>query len=387
MAEASGQTAVQTQAGAQPSVLRAPADALARLRRDVERNALRARNGIKLAAGAGRPRSGLTPKDVVWQKDRATLYRYRSDAVRYGPPLLIVFSLVSRSYILDLAPGNSFVERLRDEGFDVHLLDWGVPEDRDADNGLEDYVDRYLPSAVEAVRRTTGSQDVALVGYCFGGVLSLLAAAAHPELPLASLTTIATPVDYTNMGLLTGLAARDDVRLEDLLDDDGNIPPDVIRNAFRVLKPTSELATYANLLDNLWNDQHVVAHQLMTGWTADHVPFPGRTAQQCIDVLVRDNGFMTDRLRVGGRPVHLSDVTVPFLNVVAAKDHIVPPEAARAVLDLVGSAQKDELLLQAGHIGLAVGRTAQKVTIPSIVEFLKAHSRPVGPQSERQESA
>ena len=355
-------------------------DLLARLRKDVERNALRARNGIRMAAGAGRPRSGLTPKDVVWQRDRAVLWRYRSDAVRHAPPLLVVFSLVSRSYVLDLAPGNSFVERLRDEGFDVYLLDWGVPEDRDADNGFEDYVDRYLPSAVEAVRTTSGTPDVALVGYCFGGVLSLLTAAAHPELPLTSLTTIATPVDYTSMGALAGLAAHDDVSVEDLLDDDGNVPAESLRTAFRVLKPTSELAQYAALLDNLWDDAHVRAHQLMTGWASDHVPFPGRLAKQCVDMLVRDNGFLTDRLRVGDRRVSLRDVRVPLLNVVAARDHIVPPDAARPVVDLVGSEQKDELLLQAGHIGLAVGRHAQQKTIPQIVEFLRAHSRPTPPQ-------
>ena len=107
------------------AVLRAPGEVLGRVRRDVERNALRARNGIKVVTGAGKPQSGLTPKDVVWQRDRAVMWRYRSDKVVHAPPLLIVFSLVSQSYILDLTPGNSFVEHLRDDGFDVYLVDWG----------------------------------------------------------------------------------------------------------------------------------------------------------------------------------------------------------------------------------------------------------------------
>ncbi len=161
------------------STVPSPQTVLDRVRRDVERNALRARNGLRLVSGVARPNVGQTPKDVVWQRGRTQLWHYRNDpetsgGVRYSPPLLIVFSMVSRSYILDLAPGNSFVERLRDEGFDVHLLDWGIPEDRDANNGIEDYVDRYLPEAVEAVRAATGSEEVSLVGYCFGGVLSLL---------------------------------------------------------------------------------------------------------------------------------------------------------------------------------------------------------------------
>ena len=104
-----------------------PQAVLDRVRRDVERNALRARNGIKLVAGVDRPGVGQTPKDVVWQRGRTQLWHYRNDNVRYGPPLLIIFSLISRSYILDLTPGNSFVEQLLEAGFDVYLLDWGEP--------------------------------------------------------------------------------------------------------------------------------------------------------------------------------------------------------------------------------------------------------------------
>jgi polyhydroxyalkanoate synthase subunit PhaC len=86
--------------------------AVDRLRAEIERNARRARNGIKLAAGVDRPGVGLTPKDVIWRHGRTELWRYRNDDVRYRPPLLIVFSLVTRSYVLDLTPGNSFGERL-----------------------------------------------------------------------------------------------------------------------------------------------------------------------------------------------------------------------------------------------------------------------------------
>src|SRR3712207_9106169 len=89
-----------------------PQTLLERVRRDVERNALRARNGIKLVAGVDRPGVGQTPKDVVWQRGRSQLWHYRNDDVRHSPPLLIVFSMVSRSYVLDLTPGNSFVEHL-----------------------------------------------------------------------------------------------------------------------------------------------------------------------------------------------------------------------------------------------------------------------------------
>src|ERR1700712_1472317 len=115
-----------------------PQTILDRVRRDVERNALRARNGIKLVAGVDRPGVGCTPKDVVWSRGRTQLCHSPNDGVGSPPPLLIVFSLISRSYILDLNPGNSFIEQLVGAGFDVYMLDWGEPDERDANNRLED---------------------------------------------------------------------------------------------------------------------------------------------------------------------------------------------------------------------------------------------------------
>src|SRR3712207_8126166 len=127
-----------------------PQTVLDRVRRDVERNALRARNGLRLVSGVARPDVGQTPKDVVWQRGRTQLWHYRNDpdthgGVRDSPPLLIVFSLVSRSYVLDLTPGNRLVDHLLAAGFDVSPLDWGEPVEGDAANTLEDYVDASLP--------------------------------------------------------------------------------------------------------------------------------------------------------------------------------------------------------------------------------------------------
>jgi polyhydroxyalkanoate synthase len=347
---------------------------VSRIRREAERNALRARNGIKVATGLDQVPVGATPKDVVWTEDRCSLFRYRSENVRYSPPLFICFSLISRSYILDLHPGNSFVEHLRDAGLDVFLLDFGVADERDSQNTLEDYVDGYLPAAMRRTLEVTGADELNVLGYCFGGDLSLLTVARHPELPVRSLTTIATPTDFTKMGLMTQAVQPGNLDVDELVDDSGNIPPNVIRQAFRVLKPTADLSKYANLLQNLDSDKYLVAHRTMTQWTDDHIPFPGAAAKQTVEQLVRRNGFMTDDVRLGGESVHLSDITCPFLNVVAEKDHIVPVEAAAPLIDLVGSEDKEELRLQAGHIGLAVGKSAAKVTIPTIVEFLQRRS-------------
>src|SRR4051812_46178407 len=227
-----------------------PGDLVERVRRDVQRNALRARNGVKLVAGVDRPHLGCTPKDVVWERDRCQLWRYRNDSVSLSPPLLIVFSLVSRSYVLDLRPGNSFIEHLLAAGFDVFLLDWGVADERDADNRLEDYVDGYLPEALERTCEVAGSDSVNLLGYCYGGVLALLFAAHHPDAPMRSLTVMATPVDFSEWGVFTSLMRDGRLDVDAVLDEDGNVPAAVVQQAFRLLRPTGELQQYAGLLEN-----------------------------------------------------------------------------------------------------------------------------------------
>lgn len=345
-----------------------------RVRQEVERNALRARNGIRLATGVSRPKLGATPKDVVWRRGRTELWHYRNDNVRVSPPLLIVFSLFSRSYILDLQSGNSFVERLLAAGFDVYLLDWGVPDERDAANELEDYVDDYLPAAVERVRRVSGAEEVNLFGYCFGSVLSLLYAAHHVDAPLRSLTVLATPVGLQQLGPLTSVIGKDGMNVESMLDADGNLPPQIIHQAFQVLKPTAQFTQYVDLWERMWGDDYVTAHQAMTGWASDHIPLPGGVAKQ-LGQLVQDNAIVNDTLVLGGDRVTLSAITTPFLTVLATRDHIVPEACAAPLIDLVGSPDKQQLRLDAGHVGLLVGRTAAKTTIPTIIEFLTERSQ------------
>ncbi len=350
-----------------------PQSLLDRVKHEVERNALRTRNGIRLTAGAlleSRPNVGLTPKRVVWRRGRCELWHYTSTAARVKTPVLIVFSLISRSYILDLSPGNSFIQHLLDADLDVYMLDWGVPDERDAANRLEDYVDDYIPAAIQLITGRSGSDQVNLLGYCFGGNLALLHAAHHPESPLHSLTVMATPVDFRHVGPLGDLFANEGLSVDDMLDENGNVSAQVVYRAFRMLTPTSDASRYATLWEKLWSDEYVETYQAMTRWVADHIPFPGAAARESVDMFVHENAMMTDRLRVGDDDVHLSDIRVPFLTVLATRDHIVPPEAAAPLIDLVGSTDKRQLRLDAGHMGLVVGRTASRTTVPMIIEYL-----------------
>ena len=351
--------------------------------REVERNLLRTRNGIRHVAGIDRARVGLTPKETVWTSDRCQLWRYLNPAVRHRPPIVLVSSLVSRSYVLDLRPGSSFVERLCDAGFDVFLVDFGVPDAVDSYNTLETYVDSYLAPAIERARGEAETEDVTVYGYCLGGLLSLLTVAAHPELPVRSLVCMATPVDSDGMGGLVEALRSGRIEVDSLVDDTGNIPASVIQNTFRIRKPTADVVQYANLWENLWNDDFVEGYQAMAQWAHDHVPFPGATARQLVDQFVRRNAVRRNAVRLGGRHIDLGAIGCAVCSVVAEHDDIIPPAASAPLPELLRNTRADVISIPAGHIGLVVGRQAATTTMPAIVGWLRQHSESVAAEAER----
>ncbi|MEO5724917.1 MAG: alpha/beta fold hydrolase, partial [Ilumatobacteraceae bacterium] len=258
----------------------APDELVARVRRDAERSLLRLRNGLKHIAGVDHPEFGQTPKDTVWEAEKVRLWRYRSDRRTIRTPVLFVHSLVTRSYVFDLVPGNSVIESMIDRGFDVYLIDWGVPDELEAANTLETYTDGYLPEIVTEVAAAAGSTDISMFGYCFGGLLSLLCVAGNRSLPIRNLAVQATPIDFAQMGPMTSMMQQGRMDPDDVIDFTGNVPAAVMRNSFRTLKPTGDVTAYVNLWEHLWNDEFVAAHQAMTGWAGDHVPFPGAAFRQ-----------------------------------------------------------------------------------------------------------
>ena len=311
------------------------------------------RNGSRYVRGTHRPALGATPKEVVWKSGKAKLWRDKGGDRRYGPPVVIVFSLVSRSYILDLRPGNSTVEYLTGAGLDVFMLDWGVPDELDADNDLERYVDWYLPRALAAVRELTGHDEVTLAGYCLGGVMAALYAAGREEAQVRNLILMATPVDFSEMGAMVALLREGRLDPDALIDETGNVPADALYSGFYMLAPTTEVAQKATLLENLWHDEFVAGFQAMATWSRDHVPFPGAAFRQLVELLVRQNILMTGSMPLGTRQVDLADVRGNVLNAMAERDNVVPPPAVEPVMDLVGDpARREELRLPGGHVNL-----------------------------------
>ena len=314
----------------------------------------------------GWPTVGATQHEVVWTDGQARLLRYGGAGER-RTPLLIVPSLINRHYVLDLLPGRSVVERLREGGIDVWLLDWGTPTHDDDARGLDDYALEVLPTAAEQI-----GAPAHVLGYCMGGTLAL-GAIARGKLPAKSLVALATPVDCDDGGTLAAWATAEGFDATELADAFGNVPEYVLQPAFKMLDPLGLAMKYVHAREKCEDDDFCTFFLAMETWLEDNVPFPGRAFTEWM-ALYRDNLLPRGKWRLGGGRVDLGRVRCPILNIVAEKDYICPPRSSVALQKLCGARDYEIIRMSGGHIGLSTGGAAQKKLWPQVAKWLLAHS-------------
>lgn len=350
------------------------ADVVQRWQEEIERNLRRMRNLAALAAGTGEPRTGRTPREEVYKRNKSRLYRYRSER-RYRTPVLFVPNLgISRPYIFDLLPGGSFIEHMTREGFDFYLLDWGVFGPEDDGLTLEACVTRILPRMVEKTLETSGAHEVTVLGYCMGAPLSASYLGAFPEAPVRNFIDMAGPIDFSKVGLFGLWLDRRYFDVDRFVDTLGSIPADLVRAGFKLLKPTMDLSTSVNLWWNLWNDRYVEGYQALQKWANEYVAFPGEFFRQWVRDYYQDNRLYRGTLTLAGRPVRLSSIRCPVLVVGAREDYIAPPACVRALVEAVSSRDKEYVELPGGHISLIAGRGAAVHCWPRISGWLVPRS-------------
>ncbi|HEY6417616.1 MAG TPA: alpha/beta fold hydrolase [Candidatus Binataceae bacterium] len=321
------------------------------------------------------PALGLTPKDTIYKRGTLALYHYRPLAKEvYRVPVLFVMSLVSKSYILDLAPGQSFIEFLLKQGYDVYLIDWGVPRPEDSQLRLDDYVVDFIPDCISRILADSGEPDLSIIGYCMGGMLALMYAALHPKGPLKNLVCLTTPVNFEGMKLMRQWTDQRYFDLDRIVDTLGNVPPELIFASFDMLRSAARIASQIRLWDNMWNDDFVKSFRMFDRWAADQIPFPGECFRQTTKELMWDNKLIKNELVLGGRRVDLKQIAVSFLAVMAEHDHIVPYESAKELLALISSTDKRDIILKGGHVSLVAGPNAVRRLWPQLDSWLSERS-------------
>jgi polyhydroxyalkanoate synthase subunit PhaC len=323
---------------------------------------------------------GQTPKQQIWALNKTKLYRYVPVVPaekRHRVPLLLVFALMNKPYILDLRPGNSFVEYMVSQGYDVYLLDWGAPGPEDKNMKLDDYVLDYLPRAIRKVKAVSGSEEFSMLGWCIGAILSTIYAALRPDSGLKSLVLLTAPLDFTDKksGGFVRWVSDQGFDPEKLTDAFGNMPGEMIDYGAKALKPVENyIGSYLTLWDNLDNPRIVESWHAMNTWVTDIIPMAGASYRQLIKELYQENRLITGNLLIRGERVDLSNIRANLLNVIALADHISPPCQSESIMEKVSSKDQQLLKINGGHIGMMAGSTAAKRTWPQINEWLSARS-------------
>jgi polyhydroxyalkanoate synthase subunit PhaC len=333
---------------------------MSRILEGLKKLAERARRGL--------PPVGQTPHDEVFRENKWRLLRFRpvvAEAQRKRTPILLVPSLINRWYILDLGPGRSFAEWLVARGHDVYILDWGTPGPEDRYLTFDDICDRYLGRAIRQVARRGPDGVAHVLGYCLGGTLATIHAAARPD-RVASLVALAAPIDFHDNGLLSVWTRSPTFDVGAIVDAFGNVPWPLMQASFHLLKPTLNLAKAVAVLDRAWDDEFLDAFLATERWGNDNVSFPGECYRRYIDELYRGNSLVRGAFTLSSVPALLSNIDCPTLAVTFEHDHIVPPRSAQALLDHIDSPDKANLHLSGGHVGAVISRKAATTLWPKL---------------------
>jgi polyhydroxyalkanoate synthase len=317
--------------------------------------------------------TGTTPKELLYARGTMRLWHYlpQTDDV-YRVPLLMIMSLVSKPYVFDLAAGQSLVEFLVRAGFDVYLADWGTPRLEHRNVSLDDYVADWIPEFIEQVQHHSGEQEVSLLGYCLGGILTTLYAALEPNGPLKNLVLLTTPINGEGMELMRQLARGIDA--DDMVAQFGNVPTTVVQAGFNIQRPLQKAAGSYSVMNNVADRDFIKATLRMVRWGEDALPIPGKAFLQLHHDIFIGNNIVKGQFKVRGRRVWLGDIRVPVLHVLAEHDHVVPRAASADVMRLVGSADKEEWLIKGGHVSVVAGLGAVTRTWPRMVGWLAPRS-------------
>jgi len=278
--------------------------------------------------------------------------------------------MINRPYILDLSDDLSVVKSLIDSGFAVYMIDWGYPTTAQSAISFADYL-TYADRCMNIIRGARRGRKISLLGYCTGGIISLIYASFQPE-KLNKLVLLATPLDFSNVR---------DIRIScgKMLDMDfitklfANMPGEMVvlfgRNMFFYYLPLfMRDEEFKKELEQLRDWGNVLR---INRWLLDSPMIPGAAYTQFIRDCYRNNFLIQNKMKIGKRLVNLAGISCPVLNCLAKFDHIVPLASGTALKNVYTGGSYKEIIFPSSHVGLTVGKLAHEQLWPKIGEWLK----------------
>ena len=314
-----------------------------------------------------------TPSEIIPMGGTFEVHHYKTDSPqKFKTPILVVGSLINRHYILDLLPETSIIRHFQQLGFDVYATDWRMPTIKDESMPLASYAHDFLENAVDKVEEVTGSRNVTLFGYCWGGILSLIYSAIHPK-DVKNLILHATPVDFGKPPTVLESWIKD-LDVKKFVNTFGNVPSSFLNIAFILRNPLEASLKYPFYFSQPRSIKEITQFFAVESWLYDSVPIIGKTFEKIIEDIYKKNLLIQNKMVLGDNLVDLKKITMPVLNIVGTNDDLVSAESSRTITDVISSKDKKTLEFPTGHVGLCISKTAHKKLWPEVGKWLKEHS-------------
>jgi polyhydroxyalkanoate synthase len=323
------------------------------------------------------------PRTLIDEGELREVYHYRpaASAREHGDPVLLVTPLAAPALCFDLRRGCSLVEHFVEAGRPTYLVEYGQVSFRNRSLGIEHWVEEVVPTAIAEVSKHAGGRPVHVVGWSLGGIFGLLTAADRPDLPIASVTVVGSPVDVSQVPLVAPLRPllnfSDGRLLTPVYQLTGGAPRPLVRWAFQ-LSSFQKLITKPLAVATHLDDADFLAQlEAVDRFTANMSAYPGRSFGQLYHRFVRSNVLSTGRYELADRTVDLSAITVPVLVLAGATDGIAPVNAVKAVVPLLtGAAEVRFEIVPGGHLGMLTGRAARGTTWRVLDDWVGQWSTP-----------
>ncbi|MCW4354394.1 alpha/beta hydrolase [Hoyosella sp. YIM 151337] len=335
-----------------------------------------ARNAWSMTFGPDLEPPQPTPSTVLYDEPHRTLRRFERPGCEPGDaPVLMVPPLAAPATCFDLRPGQSLAEHLLKTGRTPYVIDYGTIDFADRHLGFEEWIDHIIPAAIRRVSAEHGGKPIDVVCWCLGGTMTLLSASAHPDLPIRSIATVATPIDYSKLpsiyplrtiaritgGRITTLGTK-------LL---GGVPAPLVRLTFRATAFERELKKPAFIARNLTNTETLARMEAIERFMGQMPAYPGKLYVQLWNRIMLRNDLAHGGLKLGSRFIEFKHLKVPVLAIAGTGDAITTVPAARHLLSVLTGSPMVRFETEPGsHLGVLAGPGARETTWPHIDTFL-----------------
>ena len=321
------------------------------------------------------------PRTLIDDGELREVYHYRPSptAPPTGDPILLVTPLAAPSLCFDLRRGCSLVEHLVSLGRHTYLVEYGQVSFKNRSLGFEHWVDEVLPAAIREVSAHAGGRPVHLVGWSLGGIFSLLTAADQPDLPIATLTAVGSPIDVRKVPLMAPV--RPLLNLNPLDRPGivtlgyralGGIPRPLVNWAFNAASAQKVITKPLAVMTHLDDADYLAQLEAVGRFMDNMIAYPGRSFGQLYHRFVKGNALAEGEMEIGDRTIRLADITAPTLIFAGNTDGIAPIAAVRAVVPLLtGSREVRFEIVPGGHLGMLTGRAARGSTWRVIDEWVE----------------